>query len=204
VRVEVLLLWRVYRAPELYQLLLTFALVLLSADAVRFFWGADNKTGPSAPGLSGSVRIAGQLFPSYDLAVIALGPLVALAPLLPHTLGRAHPGRHAGSRDGRGPRRRSVAPLHRRVRPRLVSGRSRRRAPGAARGAHDGHGHDGDRRGVRGRRDRRDGLGVGRAPGVRADRGGRVIASGAPAEVRADPLVQQVYLGDDEVERGKS
>jgi branched-chain amino acid transport system permease protein len=76
--VEVLLLRRVYRAPELYQLLLTFALVLVVADAVRYLWGADNKTGPSAPGLAGSVAIAGQLFPSYDLAIIALGPLVAL------------------------------------------------------------------------------------------------------------------------------
>jgi branched-chain amino acid transport system permease protein len=76
--VEVLLLRRVYRAPELYQLLLTFALVLVVADAVRYLWGADNKTGPVAPGLAGSVTIAGQLFPSYDLAIIALGPLVAL------------------------------------------------------------------------------------------------------------------------------
>jgi len=76
--VEVLLLRRVYRAPELYQLLLTFALVLVVADAVRYIWGADNKTGPAAPGLAGSVPIAGQLFPSYDLAIIAFGPLVAL------------------------------------------------------------------------------------------------------------------------------
>ena len=76
--VEVLLLRRVYRTPELYQLLLTFALVLVVADAVRFLWGADNKTGPAAPGLAGSVPIAGQLFPSYDLAVILFGPLVAL------------------------------------------------------------------------------------------------------------------------------
>jgi branched-chain amino acid transport system permease protein len=76
--VEVLLLRRVYRAPELYQLLLTFALVLIAADTVRIFWGADNKTGPAAPGLAGSVPVAGQLFPSYDLAVIAFGPLVAL------------------------------------------------------------------------------------------------------------------------------
>jgi branched-chain amino acid transport system permease protein len=77
--VEVLLLRRVYRAPELYQLLLTFALVLVVADAVRYLWGADNKTGPVAPGLAGSVPIMGQLFPSYDLAMIAFGPLVALA-----------------------------------------------------------------------------------------------------------------------------
>ena len=76
--VEVLLLRRVYRAPELYQLLLTFALVLVGADAIKYFWGADNKTGPSAPGLAGSLSIAGQLFPTYDLAMLGLGPLVAL------------------------------------------------------------------------------------------------------------------------------
>ena len=77
--VEIVLLRRVYRAPELYQLLLTFALVLVVADVVRFVWGAENKTGPSAPGLGGSVTIAGQLFATYDLALIALGPLVAAA-----------------------------------------------------------------------------------------------------------------------------
>lgn len=75
--VEVLLLRRIYQAPELYQLLLTFALVLIIADAVRFFWGTENKSGPPAPGLAGSVDIAGQLFPTYDLALIALGPVVA-------------------------------------------------------------------------------------------------------------------------------
>jgi len=76
--VEALLLRRVYRAPELYQLLLTFALVLIVADAVRYLWGADNKTGPAAPGLTGSVPIAGQLFPSYDPPVVVFGLLVAL------------------------------------------------------------------------------------------------------------------------------
>src|SRR5919198_402410 len=75
--VEVLLLRRVYRAPELYQLLLTFALVLVVADLVKLVWGSENLTGPAAPGLAGSVEIAGQLFPTYDLALIALGPLVA-------------------------------------------------------------------------------------------------------------------------------
>jgi branched-chain amino acid transport system permease protein len=76
--VEVTLLRRIYRAPELYQLLLTFALVLVVADVVRFAWGADNKTGPEAPGLRGSVRLVGQLFPTYDLAIIGFGPLVAV------------------------------------------------------------------------------------------------------------------------------
>src|SRR5215470_7478816 len=70
--VEIGLLRRVYRAPELYQLLLTFALVLVVADLVRMIWGAENKTGPTAPGLDGAVPIAGQLFATYDLALIAL------------------------------------------------------------------------------------------------------------------------------------
>lgn len=76
--VEVVLLRRVYRAPELYQLLLTFALVLVIADVVAFVWGRENKTGPTAPGLRGSVPIAGQLFATYDLVLIAVGPLVAV------------------------------------------------------------------------------------------------------------------------------
>ncbi len=77
--VEMLLLRRVYRAPELYQLLLTFALVLVVSDVVKLVWGSENKTGPSAPGLAGAVRVAGQLVPTYDLALIALGPCVAAA-----------------------------------------------------------------------------------------------------------------------------
>ena len=76
--VEVGLLRRVYRAPELYQLLATFALVLVISDVVAFVWGRENKTGPAAPGLAGSVRILGQLFPSYDLALIAFGLVAAL------------------------------------------------------------------------------------------------------------------------------
>ncbi len=76
--IEVCLLRRIYRAPPLYQLLLTFAVVLLIGDAVRFFWGTENKTGPSPPGLSGSVPILGQLFPTFDLAILLVGPVVAL------------------------------------------------------------------------------------------------------------------------------
>lgn len=75
--VEVLLLRRVYRAPELYQLLLTFALVLVAGDVVRLVWGADNKTGPEAPGLAGSVSVWGERVPAYDLLMLGLGPVVA-------------------------------------------------------------------------------------------------------------------------------
>lgn len=72
------LLRRVYRAPELYQLLLTFSLVLIIGDAVRFFWGAEHRIGPAPPGLDGAVLFLGQQLPTYDLAILAMGPLVAL------------------------------------------------------------------------------------------------------------------------------
>ena len=74
--VEVLLLRRIYKAPELFQLLATFALVLVIKDAALWFWGPDELLGPRAPGLSGAVEILGRQFPSYDLFLIVVGPVV--------------------------------------------------------------------------------------------------------------------------------
>src|SRR5690606_23024609 len=76
--VAILLLRRIYRAPELFQLLATFALVLLVRDAVYFAWGPEELFGPRAPGLGGSVDILGRAFPQYDLLLIVAGPLVLL------------------------------------------------------------------------------------------------------------------------------
>jgi branched-chain amino acid transport system permease protein len=77
--VEVLLLRRVYRAPELYQLLLTFGLVLIAGDAVRYLWGTENRSVPLPPGLAGSVSVLGQPFPAYYGLVVVMGPLVTAA-----------------------------------------------------------------------------------------------------------------------------
>ena len=74
--VEVLLLRRIYRAPELFQLLATFALVLVIKDAALWLWGPEDLLGPRAPGLGGAVDILGRRFPSYDLLLIVVGPLV--------------------------------------------------------------------------------------------------------------------------------
>ena len=74
--VEVVLLRRIYRAPELFQLLATFALVLVIKDAALWLWGAEDLLGPRAPALSGSVEILGRRFPTYDLLLIVIGPLV--------------------------------------------------------------------------------------------------------------------------------
>jgi branched-chain amino acid transport system permease protein len=79
VLVEVVLLQRIYRSPELFQLLATFALVLVIKDATLWLWGPEDLLGPRAPGLAGSVEIFGRRFPTYDLFLIAVGPLVLAA-----------------------------------------------------------------------------------------------------------------------------
>src|SRR5208282_6328075 len=76
--IEVLLLRRVYAAPELFQLLATFALLLVINDATLWLWGPEDLLGPRAPGLRDAVDILGRRFPSYDLMLIAAGPVVLL------------------------------------------------------------------------------------------------------------------------------
>jgi branched-chain amino acid transport system permease protein len=60
----------------LFQLLATFALVLVIKDAVLWLWGPEELLGPRAPGLAGSVLIGGRQFPMYDLFLIVAGPIV--------------------------------------------------------------------------------------------------------------------------------
>lgn len=76
--VEVLVLRRTYKSPELLQLLATFALVLILKDAALWLWGPEDVLGPRAPGFAGAVEIAGVAFPQYDLLLIVLGPIVLL------------------------------------------------------------------------------------------------------------------------------
>jgi branched-chain amino acid transport system permease protein len=82
---EILLLRRIYRAPELFQLLATFGATLVMQDLVLLIWGPDDLLAPRAPGLAGAVEVLGKRVPSYDLFLILLGPLVlALLWLLLH------------------------------------------------------------------------------------------------------------------------
>ncbi|WP_456307302.1 ABC transporter permease [Paeniroseomonas aquatica] len=74
--VEVLLLRRIYRAPELFQLLATFGVVLIVQDLALLTWGAQDLLGPRAPGLRGSTEILGLRFPLYELFLIGVGPVV--------------------------------------------------------------------------------------------------------------------------------
>jgi branched-chain amino acid transport system permease protein len=73
---EFVLLRRIYKVPELFQLLATFGVVLAVQDIVLMLWGPLDILGPRAPGLRGAVDILGHRFPAYELFLIAMGPLV--------------------------------------------------------------------------------------------------------------------------------
>ena len=77
--IEAIFLRPVYRRAELDQLLVTYALVLIIGDVVKFAWGPDNRSISRPAILAGSVLVGGRDFPTYNLLVIALGPLVAAA-----------------------------------------------------------------------------------------------------------------------------
>jgi branched-chain amino acid transport system permease protein len=76
--IELTILRRIYRAPELLQLITTFGVVLLLKDVVLYTWGPEDILGPRAPGLTGAVWILGKPLPEYDLLLLVLGPLVGL------------------------------------------------------------------------------------------------------------------------------
>lgn len=76
--VEVLVLRRVYAAPELYQLVATFGVILVLQDLTLLIWGPEDRVGQRAPGLEGSVDIMGTPLPTYDLVLIGLTPVVLL------------------------------------------------------------------------------------------------------------------------------
>ncbi|SFE83174.1 ABC transporter permease [Roseivivax sediminis] len=76
--VEILVLRPVYSAPELFQLVATFGVILVVQDLALMIWGPTDLLGPRAPGLGSIVRIMGEPVPQYDLALIAITPFVAL------------------------------------------------------------------------------------------------------------------------------
>jgi len=74
--VEIVLLRRIYHAPELFQLLATFGLTLMVEDLVVLIWGPSDLLGRRAPGFKGAVDFFGQSVPSYDLFLIVFSPVV--------------------------------------------------------------------------------------------------------------------------------
>ncbi|HEY0184343.1 MAG TPA: ABC transporter permease [Rhodopila sp.] len=78
VLIEITLLNRIYRAPELLQLLATFGVVLVVQDLVLKLWGPDDLTLARPRWLRSFVAVAGERVPLFDIVMIGIGPLVLL------------------------------------------------------------------------------------------------------------------------------
>ncbi len=70
---------RLYARPPLDQVLLTFGLIYLFEDLVKWTWGGRIRSIPAPSSLAGSVTLLGATIPSYRLFVIAFGLVMALA-----------------------------------------------------------------------------------------------------------------------------
>jgi branched-chain amino acid transport system permease protein len=75
--IETGLLRRIYRQEEIYQLLLTYSLVLIIDDLAKIVFGPEYKSIPKPDAISGAVTILGGTVPVYTLLVVVLAPLVA-------------------------------------------------------------------------------------------------------------------------------
>jgi len=68
----------VYDRDETFQLLLTFALVLMLEDAIRLTWGTSPQSTGGLYLAYGQVRLAGATMPVYNLIVIGASLAIAL------------------------------------------------------------------------------------------------------------------------------
>ncbi|MCY6383718.1 branched-chain amino acid ABC transporter permease [Hoeflea prorocentri] len=75
--IERLMLRRLYGRDHVYQLLFTFALVLIIGDVVKVVWGSSILSVSFPPGLDGAVNLGIAWYPSYRLLLCAIGVAVA-------------------------------------------------------------------------------------------------------------------------------
>ena len=76
--IETGLLRRIYKQEEIYQLLLTYSLVLIIDDLAKLVFGPEYKSIPKPDIISGAVTIFGGTVPVYTLVVLVLAPAMAL------------------------------------------------------------------------------------------------------------------------------
>ena len=70
---------RIYRLDDSFQLLLTFAFVLIFDDLVKLIWGPVNQSVPTPPILSGAIMVVGRPFPTFGFFIIAVGSAAGIA-----------------------------------------------------------------------------------------------------------------------------
>ena len=76
---HVLLLRRMQAASPMKQVLVTFGLIFIGLDVVRYIWGDFTHSIETPAIFSGSVQLLGEVYPSYRLFVIGLGLFVFVA-----------------------------------------------------------------------------------------------------------------------------
>jgi branched-subunit amino acid ABC-type transport system permease component len=76
--VERLLFRHLYGKEELYQLLFTYALVLILGDVAKIVWGTQQLSVSRPPSLAGSSELFGVTIPHYNLFIMVLGPAIAV------------------------------------------------------------------------------------------------------------------------------
>jgi len=76
---EPTLLRPLYRRAEEYQLLMTFGLLLILEDVMRLLWGSHPLTASALSDALGSVSIVGATYPAYNIFVIVVGGVAAVA-----------------------------------------------------------------------------------------------------------------------------
>lgn len=77
--IEPLLLRPFYRRAEEYQLLVTFGLLLILEDLIRFVWGGMPMSADTLQDAVPLIRIGGLVYPGYNIVVIGIGALAAVA-----------------------------------------------------------------------------------------------------------------------------
>lgn len=77
--IEPYLLRRFYQRAEEYQLLVTFGLLLILEDLMRFIWGGLPLSADALMDALPSIPVLGLVYPSYNLVVIAIGIAAAIA-----------------------------------------------------------------------------------------------------------------------------
>ena len=77
--IERLLLRHIYGREELYQLLLTYALVLILGDVAKIAWGTQQLSVSRPSLLSGSFEVLGATLPAYNLFIMVTGVVIAVA-----------------------------------------------------------------------------------------------------------------------------
>jgi branched-chain amino acid transport system permease protein len=76
--IEPTLIRPLYKRPEEYQLLVTFALLLVFEDVMLFVFGGSPLTAGAVIDTMGSIPVGSLIYPVYNFVVIAIGALAAL------------------------------------------------------------------------------------------------------------------------------